>query len=495
MLLDKFCEEKAFPTIWCGHGRSVDSRQKLSFEDCVLSELRRRDRRAARPDHILFLYKKAQLKQLQSQMNIAFRKNNRTVNVTAEQAVNGEFLNDAILNDNAYRFMAGITGTPAYWEKKKKDVMAMVRQIGNFSLFITLSMAELHWAELLVILKKTIDKEDISEEEALALEFEEKARLIRNDPVTVALYFDHRIKELMKTWDTVDGPFGDRKILHLFYRLELQQRGSAHIHMVLWLSNCPSYTPGPEGNASEVCSFIDSIITTDKDDPEVQEYTKYQKHKCTFTCKKNPNLRCRFFAPFFPMKETKILEPIPDDFAWGTLGKSRKDIKALYKKICDLLDEPGRAETIGTFDDFLQLLECSYDDYILAARLPLNSKKVYLKREPKDTRINGYSKKILRLLRANHDIQFVIDTFACIGYVVDYINKSARGLSTLLRQCNQDCNRAGQNTRFKFRSFIQIMWKFTEISAQEAVIERCRIPLSKSSCKVEFVNTSPSEVY
>jgi len=70
----------------------------------------------------------------------------------------------------------------------------MIRQEGIPSLFITLSPAEAHWPELLVILKKVLDGKVITEEEASNLCYEEKAYLIRKDPVTCARYFDYRLR-------------------------------------------------------------------------------------------------------------------------------------------------------------------------------------------------------------------------------------------------------------------------------------------------------------
>jgi len=69
--------------------------------------------------------------------------------------------------------------------------MAMIRQIGLPTFFITLSAAETRWPELIVLLKRNVDRVEINEEEALNLQFREKARLIRTDPVTCARYFDY----------------------------------------------------------------------------------------------------------------------------------------------------------------------------------------------------------------------------------------------------------------------------------------------------------------
>lgn len=203
ILMDKNCEELAWCTIWCGHPRFSNPEVKMSFEDHINSEIRRRDRRAVRPDHILFLNKKSQSKQLASAVNIALKKTVGNKKMTATQALDKAFVNETIAKDNAFRILGNITGSPSYWEKQKKNVLAMVRQLGIFTFFITLSAAETHWTELLKILKKTVDNED--DFDVSNLDFAEKSRLIRSDPVTCALYFDHRFKELKKTWTNVKG--------------------------------------------------------------------------------------------------------------------------------------------------------------------------------------------------------------------------------------------------------------------------------------------------
>lgn len=89
----------------------------------------------------------------------------------------------------------------------------MVRQFGIFTFFITLTAAETHWQELLRILKKTVDGED--DADVSELEWIEKSRLIQSDPSTCALYFNHRVREIMKTWkNCTDGPFGEYEIVH-----------------------------------------------------------------------------------------------------------------------------------------------------------------------------------------------------------------------------------------------------------------------------------------
>jgi Helitron helicase-like domain at N-terminus len=492
ILLDKYCDELAFPTIWAGNGRFGNHDIKFPFEKCVNSELRRSDRRAARPDYLLYLLKKTEIKQLMSSINMVLRKNDMTSNITASQATQNELMNDMVTKDNAYRFTSSITGSPAYWEKQKKNVLAIVRQYGIFTFFITLSAAETHWTELLMILKKVVDHKEISEQEAKDMEFMEKARLIRTDPITCALYFDHRFKELVKTWNSDDGPFKSYRIVRHYYRIEFQHRGSPHVHMILWLDDAPQYrTDNPDSNKN-IVDFIDSIITTNGSDLQIVELIKYQFHKCTKTCQRKVNRKeqCRFGAPFLPFDETRILEPF--DYDANIPAEKKKEAKNLLLSIKEVLDGDGK-EWEST-DQLLDHFNITLEEYIFAVRLSLKQRKVFLKRSPRDRRINPYSKKILLLMRSNMDLQYVLDPYACIGYIVDYINKSARGLSRLMRQCVEDCKKGNLVIRQQLKSIANVLYNSSEVSAQEAAYRRLHLPMSSSSVVVEFINTSPYKV-
>ncbi len=82
---------------------------------------------------------------------------------------------DIISNDDGYRVFKHIRSSPAYWKEQSKRVVAMVRQLGRCTFFITLSAAETKWNELIGILEKVLNKRDITEEDIKNMTFEEKA--------------------------------------------------------------------------------------------------------------------------------------------------------------------------------------------------------------------------------------------------------------------------------------------------------------------------------
>ena len=85
-----------------------------------------------------------------------------------------------------------------------------------------------------------------------------------------------------------------------------------------------------------------------------------------------------------------------------------------------------------SFDELLLALKVSEENYLLAVRSSLNVARVFLKRSPNELRINNYNPACLRAWRANMDIQYVLDVYACAVYQVKYISKGQKGMSELM---------------------------------------------------------------
>ena len=67
----------------------------------------------------------------------------------------GEVLNEEVVDsmlkvDDGYKFVRTLRVSPPYWEAAKKELFAMIRQLGLPTWFISLSAAETHWADLLI---------------------------------------------------------------------------------------------------------------------------------------------------------------------------------------------------------------------------------------------------------------------------------------------------------------------------------------------------------
>ena len=81
--------------------------------------------------------------------------------------------------------MNSVKGTPAYWKKFLQEVLAMVKQLGPPSFFLTLSYADLRWNELISIIYK-LKRQEVSEECIDTLTYHERCELLNSNPVLVA---------------------------------------------------------------------------------------------------------------------------------------------------------------------------------------------------------------------------------------------------------------------------------------------------------------------
>ena len=96
-----------------------------------------------------------------------------------------------------------------------------------------------------------------------------------------------------------------------------------------------------------------------------------------------------------------------------------KQLKETWKTIKKQLNDLKEGERM-TFEELLLKLKVTKNDYRLAVRSPLNAPTVFLKRKPNELRINNYNPPCVKAWRANMDIQFVFDVYACAMYIVSY---------------------------------------------------------------------------
>jgi hypothetical protein len=67
-------------------------------------------------------------------------------------------------------------------------------------------------------------------------------------------------------------------------------------------------------------------------------------------------------------------------------------------------------------------------EYINAIRATLTSSKVFLKRTINEINLNAYNDDILTLHQGNMGIQFILNSYACIGYIISYISKTEKNI-------------------------------------------------------------------
>ena len=251
--------------------------------------------------------------------------------------------------------------------------------------------------------------------------------------------------------------------------------------MLLWIESAPRF--GVQSD-DEVINFIDQMITCSKE--ALSELVVRQCHSHSKTCKKKNEMLCRFNFPQPPMRRTTILYPLDDDVS----TYEKKKLKAEFIKLNEQLNNMKEGEDIS-IEDLLGKLGLPRERYILALRSSLATATIFLKRNPNELRINNYNKSCLLAWRANMDIQYVLDVYACAMYIVSYISKAQRGMSELSRVACEETKRGNSPVKQQVRDIGNKFLNAVEISAQEAVYLALQLPMRRSSREVIFIPSSP----
>ena len=102
--------------------------------------------------------------------------------------------------------MSSVKGTPAYWEQFSHEVLAIVKQLVIPTYFLTLSCADLRWDELPHIINK-LNNLNLSDEEIRNLTYQQRTKLLNDNPVLVARHFQYKVQVFFKEI-VLDGPLG-----------------------------------------------------------------------------------------------------------------------------------------------------------------------------------------------------------------------------------------------------------------------------------------------
>lgn len=481
----------------------------------------------AHPDYLLYKNQKLTMIKVAKAIGIALRQG-RLLNqapLTAEQLLNQQNVDEFVRHDigkcylftidyfkqllTATIFYDGFVGyrvlkdarcSPPFWESKTREGMAMLRQLGAPTFFLTLSPAERLWNELLVLLYKVINPTaEITEEEVSTFSDAEKTELIVGDPVTCARYFWYRVEKLLKFLEKNWSPFRPYKVTDYVRRIEFQHRGSPHLHSLLWLKKIsaeegesfdpPQYKPNNPECEAVVAEFIDTYITC-SNTAVSPNLVNLQRHRHTITCKrvKGKENSCRFGFPRLPMSFTRVLDPLPD------VERNQENLNnfKLIKEKLQFYWKNIRTENQipATCNNFLAELGITEEQYILAIRQSLKKSTVFLRRSPLEININNYNVEVLQMHQANMDIQYVLDPYACVKYILAYINKANRGMSKLLRETVEALKLQQNSTlRDKLKIIAHKFLNSTEISAQEAVFYVLQMAVSMCSRDVSASKT------
>ncbi|GFW97881.1 helitron_like_N domain-containing protein [Trichonephila clavipes] len=130
------------------------------------------------------------------------------------------------------------------------------------------------------------------------------------------------------------------------------------------------------------------------------------------------------------------------------------------------------------------------EEYVNVIRAGINRPKVFPKRQPHEKWHNPFNPFIINIVQSNTDFQFITEEYSCAAYVVEYINKTNRGVSNLQRKIIEVMDEHPEFDIFEITRNISInLLNHTEITSQEAAWYLLREPMSKSSTIIVYIPT------
>ena len=502
-MTDKHCEELAFPVLFpTGRfGYTVERAVNLSPTKYFNARLLHYSGRfAMNPEYLFFAQFIIEQKKVSDSINIALSKVHGQSLTASHLRSNIQSLQNLICQNQAYLFLRQIPGTPPYWQKFMYEVVAMVKQLGIPTWFMTLSCADLRWPELFQIIARTQGL-NLTEEKIEALSYSERCSMLNLNPVVVAKHFQYRVETFFKEiLLTRANPIG--KIVHYALRIEFQMRGSPHLHALIWTSDCPKLT---HETKQDYIDFIDAHVQAylpdNQTDSELYELVgTYQKHNHSKTCRKYRNVPCRFnFGAFFTNR-TVVAEPLSqemDEELKRNLLNKRKEILSLVKEEIDKVLNPNKPQhdLTKTEGELLNSLGITEEQYYWALSVSADSDfDLHLKRPLDSCFINNYFVAGLKGFRANVDLQPVFNHYKCVTYVCSYFTKDESECSQAIMNAAKEGKASNLTIRETLRKIGAAFLSTREVSSQECVY-RCmpELWLRKVFPKTVFVSTDLPE--
>lgn len=518
LLNDHSNEAKCFPVLFPNGTNTFHTPRdtKLTLSQYINARILNADGRFAKHvEYIFFAQYISEIQQVISSVSIALRKGKKTLHM--QELPNNILTDDNSLKqllefDDGYRFLKPIRGTPSFWQGAQRDLVACVRQLGIPTWFCSFSSADLRWTNLLQSILTQQGRTQTLEN----LQWAERCELLRSNPVTAARMFDYRWHIFLN--EVLMSPLHPIGIIKdYFYRIEFQQRGSPHVHCLFWIENAPQLDKNTD---EEVIAFIDKYVTCElpsNDDSLLDTVTTVQQHskRHAKTCKKK-NTTCRFNFPRPPSNRTFISRPtnVQDIFKTCTCPISDTDTSIQCTCTADKLkaiQEQKSASKIimsqlkttlstdsKTFDSvnhLFQSLGLHQDIFESAYKNITKTTQVVLKRRVNEVWINQYNRQLLKCWNANLDIQYVVNAYACIVYIISYISKAEKEMGLLLANAQREASKQGNmDAKDALKKLGSVYLHNRDVCAQEAVYRTINLKLKQCSRKVVFIPTGDNLV-
>ena len=228
LLLDPYAEEYSFPSVYLGVDRKIKKGVRATPYTHCTSEIRRFDRRAVKPQYILYKTMYMMRMKVRDGIQNMFRCLRGSEKITREMIEDVNYVKKLVETNQA--FFKTIPNSMQFWASRKKNVFAMMRRSGRPTAFMTLSANEVNWPDLISALHKwspIIKNEDLGEHDIFErLSKFERVQLVAEDPILCCVHFYRMLLKMMSILKSkrTSNPSGQHYVVDYFVRIEFQQR-------------------------------------------------------------------------------------------------------------------------------------------------------------------------------------------------------------------------------------------------------------------------------
>ena len=281
-------------------------------------------------------------------------------------------------------------------------------------------------------------------------------------------------------------PLGE--ITEYVQKIEFQARGSPHAHCLIWVKDAPKVD---EQSDDEVCEFVDNYVhgkipCDSEENSDIHCLVKkLQGHAHSPYCRPHINAKCHFNFPRPPTMKTIIARNKKDSCDCGIEEKLRRHVM-------ELVHERIEQDDGCTLKEILESEKIPEELYLECLRTSsYRGTNIILERDISDTKTNNYNRHCLQLWRANMDLQYVADPYACIMYVLSYVLKCENGMSEILKRTAKEFK--DESVRKQMGKVLSTFANKREVSIHEAIHCVTSLWLFRKSRTVVHINNAPKE--
>ena len=167
-----------------------------------------------------------------------------------------------------------------------------------------------------------------------------------------------------------------------------------------------------------------------------------------------------------PSPITLLAEPLPEDMDSKEKAQLTKRAKEVLGNAKMYLCLPNLDENM-TFEEFLEEIDTTYEEYMKCIRISDKGKVLVLKRKIKERLINNYNQEMLVCWNANMDLQIALDPYAVISYIANYMMKDENSTTPFLKEALNSTAKLDVRERLKALKTAYLTHR--QVGASEAV--------------------------